>query len=204
MAPFVRDRRRTGPRAAAGLALALALMPAPAAAAEPQPPAPPATAPIWTQVPTRIDPSADTRERLPPVPAIEARSAYRLTEARLAADGGLIAAGRRLRLFGLKPVAPGLICMASDGRRWACGLRARAALGNLVVPRGLRCRPIGDPEAEIAVVECLRGERSVVERLAAEGWADLDAEGSVDPTLAAALAEARRAGRGLWSPDLPE
>lgn len=167
----------------------------PAAFAQLRPPA--ATPPIWTQVPTRIDRSKDTRERVeipaPPPGFVVAG------DARTDAAGRLIIGGRSHRLVGLVPIEPDRLCSTADGRRWACGVRARAQLSGLVIGKTLRCHHVGDPAAAEPVVDCRVRERSVTESMISAGLGDLDAEGAAIAHLATAREAARRARIGIWS-----
>ena len=193
-------RRPSHPTPTAPLALLVAVLALPAGATEPSPrPRPPAAPPIWTTVPTRIDPGAETRERLAPAPSALPVPGFRVTGARAADGGSLIVDGRRHRLYCLSAVEPRRLCTTADGARWVCGRRAQAALSALVAGRSLHCRHTADPAAAVPVLDCLLDDRSISERLVAEGWAELDADGAATPALAAALDTARRTGRGIWS-----
>lgn len=163
----------------------------------PRPSAPPSS--IWTTVPTRVDRAKETRERIAPAASAIPDPAVRVTGVRAADAVTLKIGGRRHRLSGLAAADPRRICTAADGIRWACGRRADATLSALVTGRALHCVFIGDPAATDPVVDCRLDERSLSERMVAAGWAEPDADGVGSPALAAALAEARRAGRGFWS-----
>lgn len=184
------------------LAFAFALPPSALAAAEPQPTRAP-SAPIWTTTPTRIDRTQETRERIAPAPAADPLPRFVVRDARLADAGALLIGGRRHRLFGIAAVEPDRVCTAADGRRWACGLRGRVALSVLASGHALLCHRFEETRGEDPVIDCLWQERSLSERLVADGWADLDADGRATPTLAAALDEARRGRRGIWSTAAP-
>lgn len=173
------------------------LSPALAAAQTPPPAATTSQTPLWTQVPTRIDRSKDTRPRIetpaPPPGFLVAG------DGRTDIAGRLILDGRSYRIFGLEPIEPGRLCTAQDGRRWACGGRARARLSALVVGRILRCRHVGDPDAADPVVDCRAPERTLTELMVEAGYGGLNAEGAAVPALAKALDGARRARVGIWS-----
>ena len=156
-------------------------------------------APIWVPVPTRIDRDKETRERIDPAPSTDVVPRILVRNARGDGPAALRIDGRRHRLFGLAEIDPGRICTATDGRRWACGLRARAVLSTLVGGRALLCRGIETGDAVDPVIDCLTRDRSLSEWMVAEGWAELDAAGATDPVLAAARAAAERDGLGLWS-----
>ena len=182
--------------------LALLALVRPATAESDPPPRRRDTPPIWTTTPTRIDPTRDLRQRIEPSPVARLEPRALVRGARVGEPGVLLLDGRRHRLFGLAPLDPTRLCGEPTGRRWACGLRARGALVVLVGGRTLRCRPV-EAATEPPVIDCLWQEHSLSERLIADGWADLDDDGRADPTLAAALAEARRHARGLWSTSGP-
>ncbi len=175
----------------------LLLSPALAVAQTPPPAATPSQPLLWTQVPTRIDRSKDTLPRIetpaPPPGFLVAG------DGRTDIAGRLIVDGRRYRIFGLDQLEPGRLCATPDGRRWACGGRARAHLSALVVGRTLRCRHVGDPEAADPVVDCRASERSLTELMVEAGYGGLNAEGAAVPALAKALEAARRARVGIWS-----
>ena len=181
--------------------LAVAAFALPAAAEAPAAPRRD-TPPIWTTTPTRIDPAHDLRQRIEPVPVARPDPRALVRGARVAEPGVLLLDGRRHRLFGLAPIDPARLCGEPTGRRWTCGLRARGALVLLVGGRTLRCLTI-EPAAEPPVIDCLWQERSLSERLVADGWAELDDAGRADPILAAALSEAQKRTRGLWSSSGP-
>lgn len=202
MTPAVSPRRPRLRRFA--LAASIALIAASASAAEPQGPARPDAPPIWTTVPTRIDRSRETRERLAPAPTAVPSNATRITAARADDATALTIDGRRHRLVGLAVADRRRICTADDGARWACGRRAHAALSALVVGRTLWCVTPGDPSAAEPRVDCRTSDGpSLSERMVAAGWAELDAAGEATPALLAARDDARRARRGLWSTDAP-
>jgi endonuclease YncB( thermonuclease family) len=193
-----RPSRALAPRL---LAFALALPPTALLAAEPPPRAP--SAPIWTTTPTRIDRSQETRQRIAPAPAADPLPRFVVRGARLADAGALLIDGRRHRLHGIVALPPEHLCTDPDGRRWACGLRARGALAVLASGHALLCHRFEETRGEDPVVDCLWQERSLSERLVADGWADLDADGRATPALAAALDEARRGRRGIWAAAAP-
>lgn len=195
---------RRAPRPAAHSVVPLLLsvwlaVPAGAGAAE-APPSHPRTAPLWPLRPVHVDRSKETRERIgaedrpAPAPRIVFHGDGRLRD-----DVFVVSPTRRVRLHGIRPVPADRLCTTVEGRRWACGLRARAVLSALVFGRTLVCRPIGDPSATPPTVDCTVDGASLSRTLVAGGWCDLDADGAADPLLAAALDRAKRGGLGLWS-----
>jgi endonuclease YncB( thermonuclease family) len=199
------DRRRSrlgpGGRRVGYLApLVLCAVVATASAEEASPPpAADAPPPIWVPVPTRIDRDKETRERLAPAPTADVVPRVLVRNARGDGPATLRIDGRRHRLFGLSEIDPGRICTTAEGRRWACGLRARAVLSALVAGRALLCHTIETAEGSDPVIDCRVQGGSLSERMVADGWAELDDAGAADPILAAARAAAGRDGLGLWS-----
>lgn len=161
--------------------------------------------PIWTTVPTRVDRSRETRERIEPTEAARALPRFAVPGTARVVDAASIAVeGVPHRLVGLLAVDHARLCTDAEGRRWACGLRARGALAALVAGRTLLCRrPEPPPASGEATIDCLRAERSLSEIMVEDGWAELDAEGNADPVLTAALERAKRDGRGIWSRSAP-
>jgi endonuclease YncB( thermonuclease family) len=196
-----RDRARLRPFSVALLAFVVLVTPGTTRAEPPR--TPPVTPPIWSDVPVLVDRAKETRERIAPAPTALPVPGFRVTGARGEGTGALRIDGIRHRLFGLAPIDPERICTDADGRRWACGLRARSTLSGLAVGHTLRCRRIDGSAPSDPVVDCRYRNRSLSERLIAEGLADLDDDGRADPILAAAVEAARRARRGLWAADPP-
>lgn len=191
-------------RAFAALLLAFAVA-APSAllAAEPTPPRAAPAAPIWTPTPTRVDRTRETRERIAPPAAADPLPRVAVRAARVADAAALLVDGRRHRLFGLAALPADRLCIDADGRRWACGLRARGALAVLVSGHALLCHHFAETSDGDPVVDCLWQERSLSLRLAEAGWAELDDDGRATPALAAAAETARRERRGLWAATAP-
>ncbi len=101
----------------------------------------------------------------------------------------------RTRLAGLEGPPRDAVCSDRDGRPWACGLQARAALNNITRRQDLDCEPVGPSDGEVVVARC-RGEVDVARELVLAGFAR---SADRDPALEAAEDEARREGRGLWN-----
>jgi hypothetical protein len=94
------------------------------------------------------------------------------------------------------------VCLDADGRRWSCGLQARAALHNTVAGRSLQCQPRKALPAGTLAAACRMADAGgrqgsdLAALLVAQGWARPDAEGQ-----ALYAAEAEKASReqvGLW------
>ena len=101
----------------------------------------------------------------------------------------------RTRLAGLEGPPRDAVCSDRDGRPWACGLQARAALNNVTRRQDLACEPVAPSDGEVVLARC-RGEVDVARELVLAGFARSVGR---DPALEAAEDEARRDGRGLWN-----
>jgi endonuclease YncB( thermonuclease family) len=165
--------RRHAPPSAETARLPLAPQSARAPQATPLDPAPsPATAPLTPSGPITVQPPY------------------------LIVDGLTFQSGdQTLRLARLEGPPRDAACIGATGLFWACGLRARAALNNLIGRRTLTCDPVGrDPKA--LIVEC-RGEGADVgSELVAAGWARPALEDR--QAYAAQLQAARSAKAGMW------
>lgn len=101
----------------------------------------------------------------------------------------------KTRLAGLEGPARDAVCNDREGRPWACGLQARAALNNITRQQKLVCDPAGAPSAAIVPARC-RGEVDVARELVLAGFARPTGP---EPALDTAVEEARGAERGLWN-----
>lgn len=130
--------------------------------------------PVWTDRPVRIDRMSQSYERLKAKPApkqapdpftlrFSGKSRYAIIDSVTFEEGG-----KRYRLAGLDAVPSDRICTYPKGGRWACGLRARAALGGLISGRPLRCAPRG-ADGKTVEVECQRAGKDVGEALVSAG-----------------------------------
>lgn len=161
--------------------------------------------PVWTDRPVRVDRTSQSYERLKAKPApvaapdpftlrFSGKSRYAIIDSVTFEEGG-----KRYRLAGLDAVPSDRICTYPKGGRWACGLRARAALGGLITGRPLRCAPRGT-EGDVVEVECRRAGKDVGEALVTSGNALVagDAERYDE-----AEHKARGDKAGIWS-ELPQ
>jgi endonuclease YncB( thermonuclease family) len=117
-------------------------------------------------------------------------------------DGDTLRLGERtLRLSGLLSPERGQTCRTAGGVGFDCGATAAEALARLVQGRDLSCHLKGRDGFGRPLGHCVAGDVQVNAALIASGWALAD--GTAMATLEA---EARRAGRGLWShlPGAPE
>ncbi|MGH8516418.1 MAG: thermonuclease family protein [Panacagrimonas sp.] len=109
-------------------------------------------------------------------------------------------ADRTVRLWGVDAPAAQQLCQL-DGKPWACGDAARAALAGYVANRRVHCELVADPQAiadAVRPARCRVGHAELNSWLVQEGWA-LDT-----PTADSARAymrlqnDAALARRGLW------
>jgi endonuclease YncB( thermonuclease family) len=91
------------------------------------------------------------------------------------------------------------ICVDARRQRWACGLRARAALSRLVQEQSLSCRPLQGEGSSRLLSECSVGEEDLARTLVRQGWARPIRDGA--PRLQRDMESARRAHAGLWNGD---
>lgn len=159
----------------------------------------------WTRVPTRVDPSRDARPRLPPRSAEKDLSDTKslLVEEfpMVAADASFLAEGRRWRIAHVILPDRQKRCETEDRRHWRCGVRSWARFSGILAGVRLRCRPAGDPDADVPSLECYRHGRSIAATLLLEGWAEPSPDAPIE--LVAAHDGATRGERGLWSPVIP-
>ncbi|MFC7551691.1 thermonuclease family protein [Pseudoroseomonas wenyumeiae] len=117
-------------------------------------------------------------------------------------DGDTLRLGERtLRLSGLLSPERGLTCRAANGVGFDCGATAAEALARLVQGHDLACRVKGRDSFGRPLGTCQAGGVEVNAALISSGWA-LAEKAAMQPLEA----EARQAGRGLWSylPGAPE
>jgi endonuclease YncB( thermonuclease family) len=88
------------------------------------------------------------------------------------------------------------VCKDAAGLRWACGLRGRAALHNLLRGSKLSCRSINNAAAKRLHAYCAIAGQDLGAALVRNGWARPRSS-----AYAAELAEARQNRAGLWNGD---
>ena len=106
----------------------------------------------------------------------------------------------RIRLAHARAVPRDEVCRDTTGRRYACGLEARATLQNHLVGKTLVCRRLflGDPERTgMADVRCAVDGEDLALRQIRAGWATPSE--IAEPDHLAAFEEARNARRGVWA-----
>jgi len=101
-----------------------------------------------------------------------------------------------IQLLDIEGPTGNAVCKDAEGLRWACGLRARAALHNLLRASTLRCRSTNDITAKRFGAYCAITGDDVGAALVRNGWARPRSD-----AYAAEVAEARRNRAGLWNGD---
>jgi endonuclease YncB( thermonuclease family) len=113
-------------------------------------------------------------------------------------DGdSLRVAGREIRLAGIDAPEYRQTCTDEKGAAWPCGREARLALERLAGAGDLQCETAVEDRYGRALARCRAGGMDIAEALARQGWAD----GAGDSRFAepsTAIAEAKRAKRGIW------
>ena len=118
-------------------------------------------------------------------------------------DGETLRLGdRTLRLKGLDAPGRGETCRNAGGVAFDCAAASAQALARLVNGRSIACEIQGRDSFGRGLGRCAAGGLDVNQELIAAGFA-IAAPGSRG-ALASAEAEARQAGRGLWSSGAPE
>jgi endonuclease YncB( thermonuclease family) len=105
--------------------------------------------------------------------------------------------GREIRLAGIDAPEYRQTCNDEKGAAWPCGKDARAALERLVQSGDVSCKTALEDRYGRALAGCRAGGSDLAEALARQGWA----EGAHDRRFkepSAAIAEAKRARRGIW------
>jgi len=101
-----------------------------------------------------------------------------------------------IQLLDIEGPTGNAVCKDAEGLRWACGLRARAALHNLLRASTLRCRSMNNITAKRFGAYCAITGNDVGAALVRNGWARPRPD-----AYAAEVAEARRNRAGLWNGD---
>jgi endonuclease YncB( thermonuclease family) len=110
-------------------------------------------------------------------------------------DSTTFAAGlQEVRLGSIEGPHRDAVCKDSEGFRWACGLRARAALHNLLKGAILSCRVEGEAGGPRVKAFCSAEGQDIGEALVRNGWARPTSQ-----LHGLELEEAQRDGMGLWN-----
>lgn len=161
--------------------------------------------------PTKAPAPASTARvvELPPAPAAKAEAdrvqsrggevrPYRVTAPFNILDGLTFAPenAQPTRIAGLSGPAAQAVCLDADGRLWACGLQARAALSRLTAGKTVECAPTGTVDGRTVLASCRIDGQDVARSLVAQGFArPADPKGP----LGRVEASAREASLGLWN-----
>ncbi len=133
--------------------------------------------------------------------------AFELAPPYVSLDGTTLVQGqRKLKLHGVEGPSATQVCLDEQGRRWACGLQARAALHNVLTGGSLSCQPrVALGRGDLTVSCSMRrssaekAPQDVARTLVALGW--MRPTSLPAPDLEDALASARRERAGLWRGD---
>ncbi len=109
-------------------------------------------------------------------------------------------ADSRIRLVGILPVARDEVCFDDAGKRFACGLQARASLQNFMRGKTVVCRPaVGAAERRDGMIEafCSAGGVSLAMHQVAAGFAF--PQSREDDHLHEAMEKAKAERRGVWA-----
>ena len=106
-----------------------------------------------------------------------------------------------IQLFGIEIPNRNRICLYASGARWACGLRAHAAVRNLVRGRSIKCA-ITVEMGNALIGQCKLGQSDISASLLEAGWVNL-APYVQDPRYVAAEATAKEKAAGIWGQNSP-
>lgn len=168
--------------------------------------------PVATALPIKPSDSAKLQDRLPVVPAAlpdhdtQISRRFTLTAPFGSLDGTtLLHEGRRIRLAGIEGPSATETCLDTDGRRWSCGLQARAALHNMLAGQSLICRSVSAAEHDAMTAECRLAsavgepERDLAAVLVLAGWARPLGRESLTDEREAAQSRSFGLWRGGWT-----
>jgi endonuclease YncB( thermonuclease family) len=101
----------------------------------------------------------------------------------------------KVRMAGLDAPNRHAVCFSEDESLWACGLRARAALHNLISGEVIACMRVAPSDGGFIPVRCTISGTDLGGVLVAQGWARPVAGGPYRPETEVA----QREKRGLWA-----
>lgn len=118
----------------------------------------------------------------------------------LAADGDSFHAGAdHVRLWGIDAPELAQTCLRPDGRRWACGQAAKAAMAGMLAGGPLDCQARGRDRYRRTVAVCSAGPvRDIGAEMVRLGLA-IDYARYSGGAYAGEERAARRARRGMWN-----
>ncbi len=116
--------------------------------------------------------------------------------ARVVDGDSLEVSGHRIRLFGIDAPEGRQDCRDAQGRTYACGQEARAALSAAIGNAAVSCTPVGESyDRDVAI--CTTGGRDLGEAMVRSGHA-LELRQHSRGRYSDAERDARAARRGLW------
>ncbi len=138
-----------------------------------------------------------TAERPPEVSTDRAAEATKLFYRVLVQDGGTLQAGDTLIVLeGIAAYDADAQCKDTNGRRWACGTRARAALRRRIQGRTVRCQvPASSSQARLTA-RCTVAGTDLSHWMVSQGWAK--PSDPAETKLAGAAEAARKRKAGIW------
>lgn len=159
--------------------------------------------PVWTMTPMRVDPSLDTRERLPPRLGSGHGRKRLVVDAfpRLESDASFLGGGRRWRIAFVALPPRSKTCPLDNARSWPCGVRAWAFVSGMLAGARLMCDPPLRKDDPIPSVTCYVDDQSITERILSAGWAEPTAD--APDQLVAGFRRAFVERKGLFSPAPP-
>ena len=163
--------------------------------------------PLESKIEGRMDAAIVTEALSQPGQDLSHLALVELQPPFLSVDGSTLMWGdRQLRFHGIDGPSAIQVCMDESGRRWACGLQARAALHNVLAGRSLMCAPrMSGQRQDLTAVCTLTGPGMTAEgvpiarELVRRGWAR--PSDPQDGDLVDAEAAARKERAGLWRGD---
>ena len=125
-------------------------------------------------------------------------SAQTITGVASVTDGdSLEIRGTRIRLHGIDAPESRQLCTRPSGQQWRCGQQAALALSDRIGRRSVSCVTRDIDRYGRTIAFCLQDGVDLNRWMVNEGWAVAYRQFSRD--YVAAEAEARRAGRNIWS-----
>ncbi len=128
--------------------------------------------------------------------AVQSASSFTIDPPYTIVDGLTVQSGKRIvRLADLDGPQREAVCFDQQGHLWACGLRARAALNNLISGKSVQCKLVRR-DNEVDISYCQVDAADLGRRLVIGGWARpaADQQGA----FVAELKAASQARAGLW------
>jgi endonuclease YncB( thermonuclease family) len=105
--------------------------------------------------------------------------------------------GIRIRLHGIDAPESRQLCTRPSGETWRCGQQAALALSDRIGRRSVSCESLDTDRYGRTIAVCLQDGVDLNAWMVREGWAAAYRQYSRDYVLAEA--DARRAGRNIWS-----